>query len=128
MTGILIFKLFLDNMIASAIFLLVMLATLLIYSLMISDVEEKTYEFGMLRALGLKQVSLVALLLMEGMVFAVPGLSLGMVMAYIINAMVGFFIFGFSQTITSYELHYSAILLGVFLGLLLPLISNYFPI
>lgn len=115
-------------MIASAIFLLVMLATLLIYSLMISDVEEKTYEFGMLRALGLKQTSLIALLLMEGMVFAIPGLSLGVVMAYMINSMVGYFIFNFSQTTTSYELHYSAILLGVFLGLLLPLISNYFPI
>lgn len=43
MNGILLLKLFLDNMIASAIFLLTMLATLLIYSLMISDVEEKTY-------------------------------------------------------------------------------------
>lgn len=51
--GILMLKLFLDNMISAAIFLLVMLSVLLIYSLMISDVEEKTYEFGMLRALGL---------------------------------------------------------------------------
>lgn len=50
--GFLVLKMFLDNMIATSIFLLVMLAVLLIYSLMISDVEEKTYEFGMLRALG----------------------------------------------------------------------------
>jgi hypothetical protein len=44
-------KMFLDNMIASAIFILLMLAVLLIYSLMISDIDEKTYEFGMLRLL-----------------------------------------------------------------------------
>lgn len=39
----------------SATFLLLMLSVLLIYSLMIGDVEEKTYEFGMLRALGFKK-------------------------------------------------------------------------
>ncbi len=41
MQGILTLKLFLDNMIASAVFLLIMLAILLIYSLMISDVKLK---------------------------------------------------------------------------------------
>lgn len=43
---------FVDNLVVSATFLLLMLSVLLIYSLMIGDVEEKTYEFGMLRALG----------------------------------------------------------------------------
>lgn len=45
-------KNFIDNLIVSATFLLLMLSVLLIYSLMIGDVEDKTYEFGMLRALG----------------------------------------------------------------------------
>ena len=48
-------KLFLDNMISAAIFILLILSILLIYSLMISNVDEKTYEFGMLRALGFKK-------------------------------------------------------------------------
>jgi len=43
-------------------FLLLLLSILLIYSLMIGDVEEKTYEFGMLRALGFGKVMLVILL------------------------------------------------------------------
>lgn len=43
---------FIDNLIVSATFLLLMLSGLLIYSLMIGDVEDKTYEYGMLRALG----------------------------------------------------------------------------
>ena len=43
---------FLDtNLIAITAFLGV-LSAMLIYSLMLSDVEERTYEFGMLRALG----------------------------------------------------------------------------
>jgi ABC-type antimicrobial peptide transport system permease subunit len=39
--------------------LVVLLGILLIYSLLLNDVEEKTYEYGMLRALGFKQRSLI---------------------------------------------------------------------
>lgn len=70
-----------------------MLAVLLIYSLMISDVEEKTYEFGMLRALGFKKTSLIYLLIAEGIIFAIPGLALGLLMAYLINSVIAYFIF-----------------------------------
>jgi ABC-type lipoprotein release transport system permease subunit len=87
-------KLFLDNLVASAVLLLVMLAVLLIYSLMISDVEEKTYEFGMLRALGSEKNSIVLILLFEALVFALPGLSLGLLMAYIINVAVSVVFYG----------------------------------
>lgn len=86
-------KLFLDNIIICSVFLLSVLSILLIYSLMISDVEEKTYEFGMIRALGLKKISLIHLILIEGLLFAIPGLSLGLIFAYLINGAVGFLIF-----------------------------------
>ena len=70
-----------------------MLSVLLIYSLLISDVDEKTFEFGMLRALGLKRKSLTLILLFEGLFFAIPGLFLGMLMAFLINTVVAYFIF-----------------------------------
>ena len=53
MTGFLLLKNFLDNINNIVIFILVVLGGLLIYSLMNSNVDEKTYEFGMLRTLGL---------------------------------------------------------------------------
>ena len=53
---------FLENLIASATFLLIILSILLIYSMLISDVEEKTYEYGMLRALGFNKGKLFILL------------------------------------------------------------------
>jgi ABC-type antimicrobial peptide transport system permease subunit len=37
---------------------------------MIGDVEAKTYEFGMLRALGFNKAWLVVLLLIEALIFA----------------------------------------------------------
>lgn len=43
---------FMNTMMATIIIFLGILCVQLIYSLMLSDVEEKTYEFGMLRALG----------------------------------------------------------------------------
>ena len=53
MTGFLLLKNFLDNINNIVIFFLVILGVLLIYSLMNANVDEKTYEFGMLRTLGL---------------------------------------------------------------------------
>ena len=39
---------------STVVFFLCILSVQLIYSLMISDVEEKTYQYGMLRALGFR--------------------------------------------------------------------------
>lgn len=38
---------------------------LVIYSLLLSNTEEKTYEYGMLRALGLRHKSLIQLLTIQ---------------------------------------------------------------
>ena len=65
------------------------LAVILIYSLMVSDVEEKTYEFGMLRMLGLEKQSLIFLMISEGLLFGILGLSIGILFAYLLNTLVG---------------------------------------
>ena len=43
---------FLDTNLITITAFLAVLSAMLIYSLMLSEVEERTYEFGMLRALG----------------------------------------------------------------------------
>jgi ABC-type antimicrobial peptide transport system permease subunit len=45
-------KIFLNNTMITIVFFLGLLCVQLVYSLMLSDVEEKTYTYGMLRALG----------------------------------------------------------------------------
>ena len=57
-------RLFLDNSFNAVIFFLVILSILLIYSLMLSDVDEKTYEYGMIRALGFQHKSLITMITM----------------------------------------------------------------
>ena len=45
--------------------LMVVLGSILIFSLLLSNVNEKTYEYGMLRALGFRRLSLVGLLFIQ---------------------------------------------------------------
>lgn len=51
----------LSNTMINVVFFLGVLSIQLIYSLMISDVDEKTYEYGMMRSLGLKSQGLISL-------------------------------------------------------------------
>ena len=53
---------FLNSIFGNIIFFLVFLSIMLIYSLMVADVDGKTYEMGMLRALGLKQRAIIYLI------------------------------------------------------------------
>ena len=55
----------LDSILFTIIFFLFLIDGILIYSLMLQDVEERTYEFAMLRCLGFKNQNLVTLLLVQ---------------------------------------------------------------
>lgn len=126
--GVLIIKSFLDSVFTSAVFILILLSMLLIYSLMISNIDEKTYEFGMLRALGFKSSSLIILLLVQGLIYAIPAMAFGFLFSFVANGMVGFMLFDWAAEISDYSLHYSAIIIGFLLGILMPIFSNIIPI
>lgn len=79
-------------------------------------------------ALGLQKINLVTLLVLEALLFAIPGLALGMLMAYLINSVVAYLIFEGASMVTSYGLHVSALVMALCLGFCIPIISNYFPI
>ena len=61
------------QILGAVVFLLVLMGVLAIYALIIGDVEAKTYEYGMLRVLGLRQDTLAALLGMQTTCFSLPG-------------------------------------------------------
>jgi len=62
--GFLYLKNFLDNINNIVVFILIVLGVLLIYSLMNSNVDEKTYEFGMMRTLGLPKKAIKLLMVL----------------------------------------------------------------
>lgn len=122
-----LFQDFLNNVFTQAMFLLIILSILLIYSLMNSNVEDKNYEFGMLRVLGMRQRSLIILLSLQSMFFALPGLALGFLVAFAVNMIVSFAVFDSTLLPTSYGLDATAIGIGLGIGLAIPFISNILP-
>lgn len=106
-------SLFLDQIFFMVNGVLALLAIMLIYSLLLSDVDEKTFEYGMLRSLGLPHRVLVLLLFLQSLFFSVPGILLGFLVCFIIYVPVDLFFSVFATVDTRMTLQSSAIILGV---------------
>ena len=107
---------------------LAILSTMLLYSLMLQDVDAKTYEYGMLRALGFQKKHLVGVISLKSLGFSLPGLFFGVLVAFVLNVALRMVIFLQAQNYESYLLTVGSIVIGVAFGFTMPLISNYFPI
>lgn len=92
-------RLFLDQIFTFVVVVLIFLGGMLIYSLLLSNVEEKTYEYGMLRALGMKQYVLIELLLLQSLSFSVPGILAGLLVSFLVYIPIG-------NVIGTYSLRY----------------------
>lgn len=114
-------------MVTIVIFLAI-LSTMLIYSLMLQDVNSKTYEYGMLRALGFKKLYLVEVISFKSLSFSIPGLFLGIFIAILLNIILRRVIFVESLNYLDYDLTTSSIVIGSAFGFLTPLFANYWPI
>jgi len=121
-------QLFLDQIFNSVVFLLGLLGTLVIYSLLLGDVESKTYEYGMLRALGMRHNTLTQLLLTQAVCFSVPGIILGFTIAQLLNLVVVGAINSFVETDVTLWLHGAGWIVGIVLGTAIPLFANVVPI
>jgi ABC-type antimicrobial peptide transport system permease subunit len=70
----------LNNVLSTVIFFICFLSFILIFSLMQTDVEERRYEFGVLRTLGLRNNSLITLITVQTLFFSIPGIILGFIL------------------------------------------------
>ena len=96
--------------------------------MMITDVEERTYEFAMLRTLGYKKSSLIVLLVLQALFFSVPATALGFVINYLFTSLAQLLLYWYAGIRLQVQLNQSTIILGLFTGILVPLISNIYPI
>lgn len=76
----------LNNVLATVIFFICLLSLILIFSLMQTDVEERKYEFAVLRTLGMPNRSLVTLISIQTLIFAVPAIVAGFGFMHILVA------------------------------------------
>ena len=118
----------LNTILTTVIAFLVLISTKLIYSLMISDVQEKTYEYGMLRSLGFNKSNLMMTIIVQAVSFALPGLLIGLTLSAVLNALSRHVLFTLTLNRENYYLSSPSIRVGVTIGTFVPLISNIFPI
>jgi ABC-type antimicrobial peptide transport system permease subunit len=119
---------FTSNIIVCVISLLLLISSILIYTLMQSDVETRTYEFAMLRVLGFQKNALVTLLTTQTLFFSVPGIVLGFALLYFTGMALVLVLYHFNKFALAFELNAELLLVGLALGITLPLISNIWPI
>jgi ABC-type antimicrobial peptide transport system permease subunit len=93
---------FLNSLLLTVIIFLGVLASQLLYSLMLSDVDAKTYSFGMLRSLGMRKQRLIGLITIQSLFYAIPGLFGGLICAYVLNVACRYAMFTISFNATSY--------------------------
>jgi len=129
--GLQFLRLFLDQIFVAVVVMLGILGAILIFTLLLANVEEKTYEYGMLRALGLQKLSLIQVILSHAFYFAIPGIIWGMIGSFLTNIAIEFIIRNKivnADYKIQYVLNWVSIVVPILLGLLIPLAANIVPI
>lgn len=95
---------------------------------MLSNVDEKTYEFGMLRSLGLYKSNLYKIIMAEAFSFSIPGVLIGFIMSIIFYNIFVFLLSRVLYLVLDYDTSIYAILLGLIIGILGPIFSIVDPV
>jgi hypothetical protein len=119
---------FLDTTMLTCTAFLALLSMQLIYSLMLSDVDDRTFEYGMLRALGFNTNNILVTVVIQSLAFAIPGVIMGMAAAAVLNAAARYVIFQLMQNELDYFLSRESVTVGLLVGFLIPMLSNILPI
>lgn len=64
------------------IMLFIILSVLLIYSLLMISVESKTFEFGVMRMVGLNQTGIVSMIVVQAFMFVMPSVIVGFILSF----------------------------------------------
>ena len=107
---------------------MVLLSTIVIYSLMLADVQEQTYQFAMMRALGFEKDHVVVFVILQAFSFALPGVLLGLLVSLVLNDGFRAVLYVTMQNGGAYGLPLVAVLATIVMfGFFVPVASIYGP-
>jgi ABC-type antimicrobial peptide transport system permease subunit len=109
-------------------FVLLFLSVLLIYSLLMISVETRQHEMGVLRMVGARRHTVVALLLMQSFAYALPGWVLGLAVAQVCSSIVAAFFEAETSAALDPLLAGDAVAMATFLAVAVPLVAAMAPI
>lgn len=93
-----------------------------------TDVEERKYEFAVLRTLGLRNNSLIILITIQSLFFSIPGIILGFTLKVILLYFTQLAIISMTKINLEVQIENRTLVLGVITGLFIPFLSNITPI
>ena len=111
------------------VLLFIVLSVLLIYSLLMISVESKTFEFGVMRMMGLSNTGIITMIVMQGFMFVIPSVIAG----FILSAPSLQYVY---DNLLSNDLELdltpvpspSAIMQALIIGTVIPIVSSVAPI
>lgn len=118
----------LTNLFHVIIFFMVFLSVILNHSLVQSDVDERRYEFAMLRTLGYRSKQLVSLLCLQTGVFSIPAFALGFSVMLMLLVAIKVAIYQLMKFPIETYVDFYTIAMALTLGLVIPQLSNLSPI
>jgi hypothetical protein len=121
-------RIFLQQIFNSVVFVMISHGCLTIYALLLSDTTARTYEYGMLRMMGMRQGALGQLLMMQAMLYAVPGVLLGLLLSWAASYPILLVISEYSATEPDFSFRVPAIVTAATLGILMSVAGNIVPI
>eukprot|EP01130_Rhizamoeba_saxonica_P014410 TRINITY_DN6293_c0_g1_i1.p1 TRINITY_DN6293_c0_g1~~TRINITY_DN6293_c0_g1_i1.p1 ORF type:complete len:1033 (-),score=164.52 TRINITY_DN6293_c0_g1_i1:42-3140(-) len=122
------FSLFLGLVLNLIIFILLFLSVLLIYSLLMINVETKTFELGVLRMIGAKKKAIIMLVLVQALSYSLPSWIFGILASYGTSFYVSNYVTKSTGVPVPSGLNSSGVAWATFLGYAVPIVSSIFPI
>lgn len=119
---------FIQNIIYMILVLLLIMSTVLLASLMVFSIDQKTYEFGMLRALGLIKSNIVLMLIIQGTIFAVCGWAFGIILSWTISVLLQIIFYLDIRLNAEINFDYVAWIVSAIFGFCMPVIVNIISI
>ena len=111
------------------VLLFIIVAVLLIYSLLMISIETKTFEIGVMRMIGLSKFGLISMVLIQSLLFVIPGIILAFGFSFAALKAVYSFLFSSKLGIDiNANPNQFAVIQALVLGILIPIFSSIMPI
>lgn len=111
------------------ILLFIILSVLLIYSLLMISVESKTFEFGVMRMVGLSKRGIISMIILQSFMFVLPSVAFGFALSMPALSVLYTFLFTADMGVdTNPWPSQFAVVQALVVGLVIPLLSSIAPI
>jgi ABC-type antimicrobial peptide transport system permease subunit len=111
------------------VLLFVILSILLIYSLLMVSVETKTFEFGVMRMVGLDKRGIIQMIIIQSFMFVIPSVVAGFAMCFPTLKIIDTYVFTDDMGVQKSDLPSTyAVVQALMIGLVIPLVSSIAPI